>query len=111
MDFKYKGYWYFTQGIDWEALPSYTILIPPVNLMFINWYPFSGSFMKKVGYFIIWEIFLLSYEAATLLPHPFGFFHYGWWNLWYSAFVNPILLMILMGYYKWISTLEKKACL
>ncbi|WP_286137295.1 hypothetical protein [Bacillus sp. 7894-2] len=53
--------------------------------------------MKKVSYFIIPEIFLLGHETAALLPHPFCFFHYGWWNLWYSAFVNPILLMILMG--------------
>ncbi|MBN8202192.1 hypothetical protein [Bacillus sp. NTK034] len=110
IDLKYKGYWYFTQGIDWVALPAYTILIPPINLMFINWYPFNGSFMKKVSYFLIWEIFLLTYESIAMLPHPFGFFHYGWWSIWYSAIVNPILLTILIGYYKWISVLEKKAC-
>ena len=70
IDLKYKGYWYFTQGIDWVALPAYTILIPPINLMFINWYPFNGSFMKKVSYFLIWEIFLLTYEAiASCLIH------------------------------------------
>ncbi|RBP92935.1 hypothetical protein DFO70_10664 [Cytobacillus firmus] len=111
IDLKYKGYWYFTQGIDWIAFPAYTILIPPVNLMFINWYPFNSSFKKKVRYFIIWELFLLSYEAAAMLPHPFGFFHYGWWSIWHSAIVNPILLTILIGYYKWISVLEKKACI
>ncbi|WP_370224258.1 hypothetical protein [Cytobacillus sp.] len=110
IDLKYKGYWYFTQGIDWVALPAYTILIPPINLMFINWYPFNGAFMKKVRYLLIWEIFLLTYEAIAMLPHPFGFFHYGWWSIWYSAIVNPILLTILIGYYKWISVLEKKAC-
>ncbi len=44
----------------------------------------------------------------TLLPEPWGFFHYGWWTLWHSAILNPILLIILLGYYKWVWKIENK---
>lgn len=107
---KYQGYWYFSAGVDWMSIPAYLMLIPPVNLMFINWFPFNQTLIIKIIYIFIWEIFLLSYEVATMLPQPYGFFHYGWWNLWHSAVVNPFLLTILIAYYKWISKLEKEAC-
>ncbi|MCH1624066.1 hypothetical protein [Fredinandcohnia quinoae] len=110
IDLKYKGYWYFTQGVDWVGTPAYIMLIPPVNIMFVNWYPFEKTIIIKIGYFLIWEIFLLGYETLALSPHPFGYFHYGWWNVWHSAVVNPVLLIIVLTYYKWICKLEVKAC-
>ena len=108
IDIKYGGYWYGTKGIDWVVLPAYFILIPPVNLMFLNWFPFSKSLLKKIAYLGIWEVFLLCYEFITLFPEPWGFFHYGWWSIWHSAFINPFLLMSLLGYYKWVRMLEGK---
>lgn len=100
VDLKYNGYWYFTQNVDWGDLLTVTVLLPPVNMMFLNWYPSQSSLFKKVRYFVYWEIVLLGYELMTLLPQPWGFFHYGWWNLGYSAMLNPILLIILVMYYK-----------
>ncbi|MFE8698359.1 hypothetical protein ACFYKT_18720 [Cytobacillus sp. FJAT-53684] len=108
IDLKYHGYWYVTKGIDWEALPAYTILIPPVNIMFLNWFPFKSSFTKKVMYIAIWEAALLIYESIVQLPAPWGYFEYGWWELWYSALINPLLLLSLLGYYKWIQSIEWK---
>lgn len=107
---KYKGYWYFGKGVDLISVPVYILLIPPVNLIFINWFPFNSSLLIKLRYFIIWEIITLTYEAITMLPHPYGYFHYGWWNMWYSMSINPVLLIILLSYYKWMSKLEKEAC-
>jgi hypothetical protein len=109
IDMKYHGYWYFTQSIDWRGLPAHILLLPPVNMMFLNWFPFKSTYTSKIHYFILWEIGTLLYEVITLLPEPWGYFRYGWWNLWYSAIVNPILLLILLGYYKWICKLEKKS--
>ena len=106
IDLKYEGYWYGTKGIDWAVLPAYFILFPPVNLMFLNWFPFNQSIYKKLAYVGIWEILLLTYEFLTLMPEPWGYFHYGWWSMWHSAFVNPILLITLLGYYKWTRLLE-----
>ena len=108
IDLKYEGYWYGTKGIDWGVLPAYFILIPPVNMIFLNWFPFNKSLVKKVVYIGIWEVFLLSYEYITLLPEPWGYFHYGWWTLWHSALINPFLLLILVGFYKLIDRLEER---
>lgn len=108
IDLKYQGYWYVTKGIDWSATPAYTVLIPPVNLLFLNWFPFHQSLGRKILYIMGWEICLLLYETMATLPEPWGFFRYGWWTLWHSAFINPLLLMILVGYYKLASNLENK---
>ncbi|MBD1382963.1 hypothetical protein [Metabacillus arenae] len=29
--------------------------------------------------------------------------------MWYAAIVDPILLLIVLGYYKWVCKLEKRA--
>jgi hypothetical protein len=50
---------------------------------------------------------ILVYEIISLLPEPWGYFHYGWWKLWHAAILDPILLLILLGFYKWICKLEK----
>ncbi|MGM0875800.1 MAG: hypothetical protein ACQEWV_13650 [Bacillota bacterium] len=100
VDVKYHAYWYFTKNVDWAALPANTMLLPPVNMMFLNWYPFKSSLIEQIRYFVYWEVCLLTYESITLLPEPWGYFHYGWWNLGFSAIVNPILLLTLLAYYK-----------
>ena len=109
IDLKYHGYWYFTKGIDWFSLPAHSLLLPPVNMMFLNWYPFQSTLWKKAFYFICWEAVLLSYEYLTLLPEPYGYFHYGWWDIWHSVVVNPVLLLILVWYFKrYIAIPEKE---
>ncbi|MCM3727881.1 hypothetical protein M3226_19690 [Neobacillus cucumis] len=108
VDFKYHGYWYFSKNIDWqEALALF--LVPPVNIVFLNYFPYKKTFMKKILYMTGWEIILLLYEVIALLPEPWGYFHYGWWTLWHSLVINPFLLLILLGYYKWIVKLEKRS--
>jgi hypothetical protein len=107
IDQKYPAYWYFTQNIDWKALPIITMLLPPVNMMFLNWYPFNSPLFKKILYYIYWLIFMVIYEVIALLPEPWGYFHYGWWKLEYSILADPILLVILLNYYKWICKIEK----
>ncbi len=107
LDLKYHGYWYFSKGVDFLSIPTLTMIIPPVNVMFLNWYPLKRPLMKQALYIICWTIPLLMYETLALLPAPWGYFHYGWWKLWYSAIVDPILLVILVLYYKWILKIEK----
>jgi hypothetical protein len=52
IDLKYHGYWYFTDGADWKGLLVHTVLLPPVNMTFLNWYPFKGDYIRQVCYFI-----------------------------------------------------------
>ncbi|MBT2656072.1 hypothetical protein J7E81_12685 [Bacillus sp. ISL-18] len=111
IDFKYHGYWYFSKSVDWNSFIALIFLVPPVNVVFLNFFPYKKTLMKKIIYLATWEIALLLYEVITLLPEPWGYFHYGWWTLWHSLIVNPVLLMILLGYYKWMVKLEKRSTL
>lgn len=108
IEFKFRSYWYFSDGIDWVGLIPRTVLVPPVNIIFLNLYPFGKSVMIKSAYVISFVVAILMYELAALLPEPWGYFNYGWWKIWYSALIDPILLYILLGFYKWILWLEKK---
>lgn len=110
IEFKYHGYWYFDREIDWAGLLPHLFLVPPVNIIFLNWFPHNSKVTKQIIYIILFVIAILIYEVITLLPAPWGYFHYGWWKLWYAAIINPVLLLILLAYYKWVCKLEKKAC-
>ncbi|MDF2790615.1 MAG: hypothetical protein K0S80_3716 [Neobacillus sp.] len=110
IEFKYHAYWYFEKDLDWLGILPHVFLIPPVNMFFLNWFPYKKGWMKQLIYFTCFVIAILIYEVITLLPEPWGYFHYGWWKLWHAAILDPILLLILLGFYKWILTLEKKAC-
>ncbi|MFC8575619.1 hypothetical protein ACFUCO_19860 [Heyndrickxia sporothermodurans] len=105
VDVKYQGYWYFDKEIGWTSIPSIALIVPPVNLIFLNWYPNQSRLFKRIIYFICWYVFILIYEKLALLPEPWGYFHYGWWNLGISAIVDPFLLLILIIFYIYWSTL------
>ncbi|GGJ91232.1 hypothetical protein GCM10007063_12310 [Lentibacillus kapialis] len=107
IDDKYHGYWYFDEATGWNDLLTLTVLIPPVNMIFLNWYPFRYAFSKQCVYLVVWVIAITLYELVTLLPEPWGYFHHGWWRIWYSLAVNPFLLAIVVLYYQWIYKIEK----
>jgi hypothetical protein len=107
MEFKFHGYWYFKKAIEWQDVLPHVLLVPPVNMMFLNWYPFNAKFSKRLVYIIVFVCAILLYELITLLPEPWGYFHYGWWKLWHAALIDPILLLILLCYYKWICRIER----
>ncbi|MCI1857401.1 MAG: hypothetical protein LKI80_04485 [Sporolactobacillus sp.] len=108
LNHKYQGYWYFTEDVDIIALPALTVLVPPVNMMFVNWYPFNRRFLIQSIYIIVWSVSLILYELVTLLPEPWGYFHYGWWKIYYSLLENPVLLVILVSYYRWVKKIAKE---
>ncbi len=97
IEFKYQAYWYFDKGIDLFGFLGHTLLIPPVNIMLLNWFPFHTSLIKKSMFIIAWTFAIMIYEILASLPEPWGFFHYGWWKLWYEIIALPILLFILLS--------------
>jgi len=107
LSLKYHGYWYFNKGVEWSDLPAITLLGAPAIMLFLNWYPFSTSFFKRTFYIILWSILIVIYESFALLPEPWGYFRYGWWKLEYSALSYPILLVIVLYYYKLVNKVEK----
>ncbi|MCA1055914.1 hypothetical protein LCM10_13030 [Rossellomorea aquimaris] len=108
VEFKYSAYWYFGKGVNWSGLIGHTVLLPPVNLLFLQFFPFGRGFTKQFLYLAGWTGALLMYEALTRLPAPWGYFHYGWWKWEYSAIEDPILLLLLVAFYKIILRLEKE---
>ncbi|PKG23446.1 hypothetical protein [Niallia nealsonii] len=108
VDFKYLGYWYFTKEIDWISILYIIFLVQPVNIIFLNYYPFKKKIHSRVIFILGFNVLILLYEKIALLPEPWGYFHYGWWKIWYSAIINPILLISLILYYHYIVYLEQK---
>ncbi|MFT4417121.1 hypothetical protein ACLM5H_25095 [Fredinandcohnia humi] len=106
IEFKYHAYWYFSKEPDMLGLVAHTVLIPPVNMLFLNWFPFKRKVMYKLIYIAVWTTGILLYEMITLLPEPWGYFHYGWWRLWHAAILDPILFLILVTFYNWIVKVE-----
>ncbi|TKC16361.1 hypothetical protein [Robertmurraya kyonggiensis] len=105
---RFKGYWYFdSETIEYAAILPHLLLVPAVNIIFLNGYPFNSPRIKRVLYIAIWTIGIVIYELITLLPEPWGFLRYGWWNIGYSALLDPILLYILVQYYKLIKKLDE----
>ncbi|TDK59794.1 hypothetical protein E2K98_17880 [Bacillus salipaludis] len=109
IEFKFHAYWYFGKEVDWSGLIPHLFLLPPVNMIFLNRFPYTANLLKKAVYIFFFVIAILLYELVTLLPEPWGYFHYGWWTLWHAAILDPFLLLILLGYYRWVRHLEKKA--
>lgn len=108
MIMKYKGYWYFERDtIEFASILPHLLLVPAVNIIFLNGYPFNKRWIKRAFYVAVWTVGIVIYELITLLPEPWGFLHYGWWNIWYSAILDPILLFGLVQYYKLIRRLDK----
>lgn len=106
---KYHGYWYFSGQIEWKAIFIETVLIPPVNIIFLNGYPFARPLMKRLLYVFYWTIAITLYECIALLPEPWGYFHHGWWKTYYSFLVNPFLLFIVLMFYRWIKKMEDES--
>jgi len=109
IDYKYHGYWYFGKGIEWLGFLPHLFVVPPVNVIFLNLFPFKTKLIKQISFIFLFVIAMLIYESIALLPEPWGYFHNNWWQLWLSTIVDPILLLILLTYYKLICKLEWKA--
>ena len=105
LDFKLNLFGYIAPGLQWSGfLPIF--LYPPVNVIFLNYYPYGKTKHIKLIYFVCWIAFCLAFEVAALSS---GFFHYLRWNLWYSALCYPILLLIVLLNYRFTDWLHHRA--
>ncbi|MFP7474222.1 hypothetical protein SFC55_24855 [Niallia taxi] len=107
VELKYHAYWYFGKDFEWRGIFAHIFLLPPVNMLFLNSYPFLKKLRKRILYIILWVIGILIYETVVLLPEPWGYFNCGWWRVYYDVFIVPILFLILLYFYKWIKDIEK----
>lgn len=105
LDLKLNLFGYIGPGNQWTGfLPIF--LYPPVNTIYLNYFPFKKTKFYKWGYIIGWTAFCLVYEVAALRS---GFFYYTKWKLWHSALSYPVLLLMLLGNYKLTEWLHRHA--
>jgi hypothetical protein len=95
LDVKYLLYWFFTKEVDWLWLIVLFGTYPAVNLIYLNFFPLESTALKKIGYIVMWSLFLILYEWGSV--NIGEILHYGKWNIGYSALVYPLVFIILYG--------------
>ncbi|SFM24653.1 hypothetical protein [Pelosinus propionicus] len=93
LDLKYDYYGYFSHGPDFASLIPILGIYPALNIIFLNYYPFTMSWMSKAKYITGWVVFSLIYEWSSVKA---GWFYYDEWKLWYSALCYPPIYYILV---------------
>ncbi|WP_208588622.1 CBO0543 family protein [Gracilibacillus suaedae] len=106
LEFKYRLYWYFSPGVDYITLWVVFWIFPAVNIMFLNFYPKTGTLLIKSLYILGWSLFAISYEGVAV--YQSDFFHYNGWKLVYSVPVYPVLYILLLLNWKIINKLHRK---
>lgn len=65
LDLKLNLFGYIAPGDQWSGfLPIF--LYPPVNAIYLNYYPFGWTKFRKLIYIAYWTAFCLVYEVAAL---------------------------------------------
>ncbi|GLG01751.1 hypothetical protein Alches_17910 [Alicyclobacillus hesperidum subsp. aegles] len=104
LDGKLDLFGYFAKGYQWAGfLPI--LLYPPVNTIFLNYYPYQASKWARLLYMIGWTAFCLLYEVAALKSK---FFYYHHWKLWYSGLCYPVLLFMVLWNFKFTDWLQRR---
>lgn len=105
LEIKLKWYYYLKEEtIEWTAMfvaPIYA----GVNILFLNFFPYGKSIIKKGLYITICVAISIIYEYAAL---QFKMISYNEWKLWYSAISYFFIFTLLALNLKWIRNLEKR---
>lgn len=105
LDLKYDLYGYFTKGVNWESLLFVICIYAPINIVFLNYFPYKMQLLSKAIYILGWSVFAYIYELLFLWS---GTFYYNGWKFWYSIIIYPILYLILVGFHKYVRNLLRK---
>ncbi|WP_424923011.1 CBO0543 family protein [Alicyclobacillus sacchari] len=104
LDLKLNLFGYFSPGYQWSGfLPIF--LYPPINAVFLNYYPYKARKWYRLLYIVGWIAFCLGYEIAALKSK---FFYYHHWKLWYSAMCYPVLLLMVLCNFKFTQWLQRR---
>ncbi|WP_373459831.1 CBO0543 family protein [Neobacillus driksii] len=79
-------------------------IFPVVNIIFLNFYPFHQTFLRKSFYIILCSGMAVLYESRAVHTDHF---YYNGWNLIYSALVHPLLYLSLLWNYYFIKKLKE----
>jgi hypothetical protein len=91
LDLKYHLYGYFYPGVQFAGFLPALFLFPTTGVVFMNFYPFNKSLIRKCFYIFCWCVFCLIFEFLSLKS---GYFYYNGWKYWYSALTYPFLFWL-----------------
>lgn len=94
LDVKLDLYGFFQKGIDWSYLPILLIDYSAANILFLRFFPYKKTIIKKMIYILGWSLGSLAFEQIAL--HT-DLFYYNGWKWWSSAIAYPFLYFVLYG--------------
>lgn len=104
LDFKYNLYGYFHKGVDWVGM-LYIGIYVPVNIVYLNFFPYRKAFVRKLVYILGWTIFSGIYELLFLWTKTF---YYQGWMIWFSLIIYPFLFVFLNVFHLYVLYLLRK---
>lgn len=103
LDLKLDLYGFFQKGPDWAYLPIFIIDYPAANILFLRFFPYEKSLVKKAVYILGWSFGTLALELISLRT---DLFYYNGWKWWYSAIAYPFIYSLLFLNLKLMRRLE-----
>jgi hypothetical protein len=103
LDLKLDLYGFFQKGPDWAYLPIFIIDYPAANILFLRFFPFEKSIIKKTVYILGWSFGTLALELISLRT---DLFYYNEWKWWYSAIAYPFIYSLLFLNLKFMRRLD-----
>lgn len=97
LDLKYNLYGYFTPGVQFLGFLPILLLFPTSGVLFMNFFPYQKSLIRKLLYIIGWSIFSLFYEFLSIKS---GYFYHNGWKYWHSALTYPVLFWLHLTHFK-----------
>lgn len=91
LDLKLNLYGYFGKGVDWGYIFIILGFFPAFNCIFLNFFPFNKSLLRKIIYIAIWTVFCTLYEELSI---HLSYFYYHGWSIWYSIPMYPVLFIV-----------------
>lgn len=91
LDLKYHMYGYFSPGVQFGGFLPILLLFPTSGILFMNFYPYKKTLIKKLIYISCWIIFCLIFEYLSVKS---GYFYHVTWKYWYSFITYPFLFLV-----------------
>jgi hypothetical protein len=103
LDLKLDLYGFFQKGPDWAYILIFIIDYPAANILFLRFFPYEKSLVKKAVYILGWSFGTLALELISLRT---DLFYYNGWKWWYSAIAYPFIYSLLFLNLKFMRRLD-----
>jgi hypothetical protein len=91
-DFIYDFYGYLSKGPQISGLVYVSVVYFSINTIYLNFFPFDKNFNFKISYILLWTLLSVVIEVI-IVQTPL--LYYNSWKWWYSAFLYPIIFILL----------------